>query len=55
MIDAEPHWGRVDEVSGDPVDRYGVDLALVADKELVPNVSSLPSIFCTFPKLRTRE
>jgi hypothetical protein len=37
MIDAEPHWGRVDEVSGEPVDRYGVDLALVADKELVPN------------------
>jgi hypothetical protein len=37
MIDADPHWGRVDEVSGDPVDRYGVDLALVADKELVPN------------------
>ena len=37
MIDADPHWGRVDEVSGEPVDRYGVDLALVADKELVPN------------------
>jgi hypothetical protein len=37
MIDAEPRWGRVDQVSGEPVDRYGVDLALVADKELVPN------------------
>jgi len=37
MIDAEPRWSRVDEVSGEPVDRYGVDLALVADKELVPN------------------
>jgi hypothetical protein len=37
MIDAEPRWGRVDEVSGEPVNRYGVDLALVADKELVPN------------------
>jgi hypothetical protein len=37
MIDAEPHWGRVDEASGEPVDRYGIDLALVADKELVPN------------------
>jgi hypothetical protein len=24
-------------VSGEPVDRYAVDLALVADKELVPN------------------
>ena len=32
-----PTRGRVDEVSGEPVDRYGVDLALVADKELVPN------------------
>jgi hypothetical protein len=37
MIDAEPRWGRVDETSGEPVDRYGIDLALVADKELVPN------------------
>ena len=37
MIDAESHWSRVDDVSGEPVDRYGVDLALVADKELVPN------------------
>jgi hypothetical protein len=37
MIKAEPRWGRVDDVSGEPVDRYGVDLALVADKELVPN------------------
>jgi hypothetical protein len=37
MIKAEPRWGRVDDVSGEPVDRYGVDLALVADKELVRN------------------
>jgi hypothetical protein len=37
MIDAESHWSRVDDVSGEPVDRYGVDLALVANKELVPN------------------
>jgi hypothetical protein len=37
MIKAEPRWGRVDDVSGEPVDRYGVDLALVADKELVLN------------------
>ena len=37
MIDAEQPWCRVDEVSGEPVDRYGVDLVLVADKELVPN------------------
>jgi hypothetical protein len=34
-IDAEPHWGRVDEMSGAPVDLYGVDLAVYADTELV--------------------
>ena len=55
MIDAESHWSRVDDVSGEPVDRYGVDLPLVADKELVPTVSSPPSILFTFPKLRARE
>ena len=37
MIDTEPRWGRLDDVSGEQVDRYGVDLAIVADKELVPN------------------
>jgi hypothetical protein len=36
MIDAELRWRRVDDVSGEPVDRYGINLALVADKELVP-------------------
>jgi hypothetical protein len=36
-VDAEPHWGRVDETSGEPVDRYGVDLSLLLDKELVPD------------------
>jgi hypothetical protein len=36
-INAEPHWGRVDETSGEPVDRYGVDLTLAADKEIVPD------------------
>jgi hypothetical protein len=55
MIDAESHWSRVDDVSGEPFDRYGVDLPLVADKELVPTVSSPPSILFTFPKLRARE
>jgi hypothetical protein len=39
MIDAEPHWGCVDEVTGELVDRYGVDLVLAVDKELVPNRS----------------
>jgi len=36
-VDAEPHWGRVDPTSGEPVDRYGADLALLLDKELVPD------------------
>jgi hypothetical protein len=36
-IKAEPHWGRLDETSGAPVDLYGVDLAILADKELVAN------------------
>jgi hypothetical protein len=36
-INVESHWGRVDETSGEPVDRHGVDLTLAADKELVPN------------------
>jgi hypothetical protein len=36
-INVEPHWGRVDETSGEPVERYGSDLTLAADKELVPN------------------
>ena len=34
-LDVEPHWGRVDETSGAPVDQYGVDLAILADMELV--------------------
>jgi hypothetical protein len=37
LINIEPHWGRVDETSGEPVDRHCVDLTLAADKELVPN------------------
>jgi len=32
---ADPHWGRVDDVSGEHVDRYGTDFWLIADKELV--------------------
>jgi hypothetical protein len=41
-------------VSGEPVDRYAVDLALVADKELVPNriVAAFNLIY--LPKLRAR-
>jgi hypothetical protein len=31
----DPHWARVDDTSGAPVDRYGAVLLLIADKELV--------------------
>jgi hypothetical protein len=36
-IEAEPHWGQVDETSGAPVEQYGVDIAILADKEIVEN------------------
>jgi hypothetical protein len=36
-LKAAPHWGLVDEITGVPVDQYGVDLALLADKELIDN------------------
>jgi hypothetical protein len=31
----DPHWVRVDETSGEPIDRYGVDLLMIADRELI--------------------
>jgi hypothetical protein len=34
---AEPHWARIDETSGQPVNQYGIDLGLLIDKELIPN------------------
>jgi hypothetical protein len=37
MISAEPHWKRVDEISGEHVDSYGGELTLAVDKELVRN------------------
>jgi len=36
-IGADPHWGRVDELTAEPVDRYGANFWLIADKELVPD------------------
>ena len=36
-IEAEPHWGRADESSGEPVDQYSVNLSILIDKELVPD------------------
>jgi hypothetical protein len=32
---ADPQWSRVDAISGEPVDRYGLDLLMIADQELV--------------------
>jgi hypothetical protein len=34
---AEPHWARVDQMSGQLVTHYGAGLALLIDKELIPN------------------
>jgi hypothetical protein len=35
-IGAEPHWGRADEATGEPVNQYGVDFVAAADWEIVP-------------------
>ena len=32
---AEPHWARVDEVSGERVDKFAVEFTVAADKELI--------------------
>src|SRR5262249_18760406 len=32
---AEPHWNRVDEVSGERVSQYGADFTIAADKEII--------------------
>jgi hypothetical protein len=36
-IGAEPHWGRADDVTGEPVNQYGVDFVAAADREIIPN------------------
>jgi hypothetical protein len=36
-IGAEPHWGRADEATGEPVRQYGVDWVAAADWEVVPD------------------
>jgi hypothetical protein len=36
-IGAEPHWARVDDASGEPVNAFGGELSLAADSELVAN------------------
>jgi hypothetical protein len=36
-LGTDPHWGRVDDIGGQPVNRYGADFLIIADKELVPD------------------
>jgi hypothetical protein len=36
-VGAEPHWGRADDVTGEPVSQYGVDFVAAADWEIVPD------------------
>ncbi|MGZ3350186.1 MAG: hypothetical protein ACXU89_14690 [Xanthobacteraceae bacterium] len=36
-IGAEPHWGRADEITGEPANQYGVDFVAAADWEIVPD------------------
>src|SRR3984957_15261769 len=36
-IGAEPHWGRADDITGEPVNRYGVDFVAAADWEIIPD------------------
>lgn len=34
-LGVDPHGGRVDEISGEPVDRYGADLLVILDREII--------------------
>jgi hypothetical protein len=34
-VGAEPHWGRADEATGEPVNQYGVDFVAAADWEII--------------------
>lgn len=34
-VGAEPHWGRADDVTGEPVSQYGVDFVAAADWEVI--------------------
>jgi hypothetical protein len=36
-VGAEPHWGRADDVTGEPASQYGVDFVAAADWEIIPD------------------
>lgn len=36
-IGVEPHWTRIEEISGAPVFQYGADFVAAFDKEIIPN------------------
>jgi hypothetical protein len=36
-IGAEPHWGRADDITGQPLSQYGVDFVAAVDRELIPD------------------
>ena len=35
-LGAEPHWGRADEITGEPGNQFGIDFVAAADIEIVP-------------------
>jgi hypothetical protein len=54
-LGADPHWGRVDDLTGEPVDRYGTDFWIIADKELVADrVFAAFNLFYQPEALRSR-
>jgi hypothetical protein len=36
-IGAEPHWGRADDITGQPLSQYGVDFVAAVDREIIPD------------------
>jgi hypothetical protein len=54
-LGADPHWGRVDDLTGESVDRYGTDFWIIADKELVPDrIFAAANLFYQPEALRSR-
>jgi hypothetical protein len=37
-VSAEPHWSRVDDDSGEPINGYGSEFVLAADAEVIPDL-----------------